>query len=387
MITAINLGYKVEILLNQLLNIEESTHQDLLEEYQLLDRIIIEDYRVPNNKVFRLVKWFFLLAFNFKDIVAIISFYRENRTFSLTWLYQWIFYKQFNEASIFHVQYGTSSTTLAKLKKTGYKPSLVVTFHGHDAFFPINGFIPNNGYYDNLFQFGDLITVNTPYLAEQVLHLGCPENKMKIIPVGVNSDFFYPLLAESTNRRTIKLLTIGRIVPVKGHSYCIEAVRLLIEKGLDVTLTIIGEGSERKKIEALIKKHRLDHCVFMIGKKSQLEIRELLWEHDLYLLTAIALADGRRETQGLATLEAQACGLPVVAFDSGGVKYTLQDGKTGFIVKEYDIDSLVSKIELLKDFKMHKQFRNKAITFVKKHYSQKSIDEKWRVIYNDLCHE
>ncbi|WP_222861338.1 hypothetical protein, partial [Seonamhaeicola marinus] len=79
--------------------------------------------------------------------------------FSLTWLYQLHFYKQFNTAHAIHVQYGTNVNPLDVLKKVGFlKPSLIVTFHGHDVFFPISGYIHNNGYYDNLFGFGDLIT-------------------------------------------------------------------------------------------------------------------------------------------------------------------------------------------------------------------------------------
>lgn len=384
LITAINCGYDVSLLVVELLDFETSKQKNLIEKYQIDKKIIIEDYKIPKNKFIRLVKWFALLVFNFKDINYIIPFYRENTTFSLTWLYQWVFYKQFNEVSIFHVQYGTSSGTLAKLKKIGYRPSLIVTFHGHDAFFPINGFIPNNGYYDNLFQYADVISANTPYLAEKVLDLGCPENKLKIIPVCVDTVFFYPLPKSENQDNTLKLITVGRLDAVKGHSYCIEAVRLLMEKGFNVTLTIIGEGAERNNLEALVKKYQLEHCVFMRGNKSQIELRELLWGHDLYLLTAVALADGRRETQGLATLEAQACGLPVVAFDSGGVKYTIDDRKTGFICKEYDVNDLVSKIELLNNKELLKNMSQNSVDFIKQNYAQKIINKKWKIIYREL---
>lgn len=384
MITAIELGYEINVLTTRLLDLKRA-HEEQLNQYQISDKIIIEDYKIPKNKFIRAVKWLILLVFNFKDINYIIRFYRANTTFSLTWLYQWVFYKQFNEVAIFHVQYGTNSSILAKLKKTGYKPSLIVTFHGHDAFFPINDFIPNNGYYDDLFKCADLITVNTPYLAEKVLDLGCPENKIKIIPVGVDTAFFYPLPKSENKDNTLKLITVGRLDAVKGHSYCIEAVRLLMEKGFNVILTIIGEGSERNNLEALIQKYQLGNCIFMKGKKTQIEIRELLWGHDLYLLTAVALADGRRETQGLATLEAQACGLAVVAFDSGGVKYTIDDGKTGFICNEYDINDLVSKIELLyNNEELLKSMSQNTVDFVNKNYSQKVIDAKWEIIYREL---
>lgn len=387
-ITAINCGYDVSLLVVELLDFEASKQKSLIEKYQIDKKIIIEDYKIPKNKFIRLVKWLILLVFNFKDINNIIPFYRENTTFSLTWLYQWVFYKQFNEVSIFHVQYGTNASVLAKLKKIGYKPSLIVTFHGHDAFFPINGFIPNNGYYDDLFKCADLISVNTPYLAEKVLDLGCPEKILVIIPVGVETAFFYPVPKSENKDDILKLITVGRLDPVKGHSYCIEAVRLLIEKGVNITLTIIGEGSERNNLESLIKKYQLENCIFMRSRKSPEEIRELLWEHDLYILTAVALADGRRETQGLATLEAQACGLPVVVFDSGGIKYTIDDGKTGYICNEYDINDLVSKIELFyNDKELLRKMSQNTADFIEKNYGQNLIDEKWSNAYSDLSYE
>ncbi|MFV8271461.1 glycosyltransferase [Flavobacterium sp. GT2N3] len=385
-ITAIQLGYEITILTNKLLNVRESTHEDLLKEYQLIDKILIEDYKIPKNKILRLAKWIALLALNLKKINYIFSFYKENSKFSLSWLYQWVFYKQFNEAAIFHVQYGTNSNTVTLLKKTGFfKPSLLVTFHGHDAFFPINGFIPNNGYYDNLFKYGNLITANTPYLADKIIELGCPKELVSIVPVGVDTNFFYPNNDEKGKHKTLKLITVGRLDKVKGHFFCVKVVHQLINKGIDVTLTIIGEGAEWNNLESLIATYQLEENIFMKGKKSPLEVRQALWEHDVYLLTAVALADGRRETQGLATLEAQACGLPVIVFDSGGVKYTLEDVFSGFVCEEHDVGAVVTKIiKFIENPNLLTKMSNQAVAFVNKNYSQNEIDRKWGIMYSNL---
>jgi colanic acid/amylovoran biosynthesis glycosyltransferase len=384
-ITAIKCGYEVRLLIGKLLDFETSKQLDLIKQYEIDKKIIIEDYRIPKNKVLRLVKWFALLAFNFKNIKTIIQFHKEFARFSLTWLYQWVFYNQFNYVAIFHVQYGTNSSTLALLKKIGFKPSVIVTFHGHDAFFPINGFIPNNGYYDNLFKYGNLITANTPYLADKIIELGCSKELLSIVPVGVDTDFFYPNKEVKTVHKKLKLITVGRLDKVKGHDFCISAVADLISKGFDVILTIIGEGSERKNLENLIAKYQLEDKVFMKGKKSQLEVRQELWEHEVYLLTAVALTDGRRETQGLATLEAQACGMPVIVFDSGGVKYTLENGISGFVCNEFDVDAVVDNIiKFIEKPNLLSKMGTHAINFVNENFSQKIIDQKWEIIYNNM---
>ena len=384
-VTAIKLGYDVQIIIRKLLNNDTAINSIIIKEHNLLDKIIIEDYNIPKNKLICLIKWIIILLINLKNLSSIIKFHKEFTRFSLTLLYQWFFYQKFSDVSIFHVQYGTNSKPLDILKKTGFKPALIVTFHGHDAFFPLNGYIPNNGYYDNLFKYANLITANTPYLADKIIGLGCSKELLSIVPVGVDTDFFYPNKEVKTIHETLKLITVGRLDKVKGHDFCISAVADLISKGFDVILTIIGEGSERKNLENLIAKYQLEDKIFMKGKKSHFEVRQELWEHEVYLLTAVALTDGRRETQGLATLEAQACGMPVIVFDSGGVKYTLENGISGFVCNEFDVDAVVDNIiKFIEKPNLLSKMGTHAINFVNENFSQKIIDQKWEIIYNNM---
>src|SRR5690606_21762200 len=120
-------------------------------------------------------------------------------------------------------------------------------------------------------------------------------------------------------------------------------------------------------------------------KKTKKEVRLAFRNNDIYLFTAVPLEDGRRETQGLATLEAQATGLPAVVFDSGGVKYTVKDNISGYICKEMDIQCVVNKIKYLYD---HPEIREKlglnATEFVKSNYSQDKLNNEWNLVYNTL---
>lgn len=385
-ITAIKCGYEVKLLIGQLLDFETSKQLDLITKYGIDKKIIIEDYKIPKNKVIRLIKWFALLAINFRNIKTIIQFHKGNIKFSLTWLYQWVFYNQFNDVSIFHVQYGTNSSTLALLKKTGFKPSVIVTFHGHDAFFPINGFIPNNGYYDNLFKYGNLVTANTAYLADKIIELGCPKELLSIVPVGVDTDFFYPIKKGLGKNEKSKLITVGRLSVVKGHIYAFVVVKKLKEAGYDVVLTVVGEGSERLNLENYIKDNKLNDSIVLVGAKSQEEIRELLRDNDIFLFPSVPLHYGKStETQGLATLEAQACGMPVIVFDSGGVKYTLENGISGFVCNEFDVDAVVDNIiKFIEKPNLLSKMGTNAINFVNENFSQKIIDQKWEIIYNNM---
>lgn len=383
--TAIKLGYSVKIITRKLL----TNNVHLIEKYDLLDKIIIEDYTIPKNRIVRLLKWCLLLVFNIKYFRYIYSYFKLQSKFSLTWLFQWVFYNQFANAAIIHVQYGTYKYPIDLLKATGFfKPEIIVTFHGHDAFFPLYGYIENNGYYDTLFNSDVLITANTHYLADKIIGLGCLESKIEVIPVAVDTSFFYSKEKIKKQEKVIRLITVGRLDKVKGHHFCIEVVHKLLNRGINVVLTIVGEGQERSNLETLIRKLKLENNVFLTGSKSPNSVRDVLWSHDVYLLLAVPVDVGRRETQGLATLEAQACGLPAIVFDSGGVKYTVQKDDSGFICNEYDVEEVANKVELLSnDEDLLKTMSLNAAVFVKNNFSQNKMDEKWDYIYKMMSRD
>lgn len=384
-VTAIELGYAIKIVTRRAIK-ENSSIALAIAKYNLLDHIMIEDYKIPERKAIRLFKWCLLLLSNLFHLKSIINFHIEFAKFSLSWLYQWHFYFQFNEAAIIHVQYGTNSYPYRVINyKNIFKPKVIVTFHGHDAFFPIYGHIQNNGYYKKLFTNSTLITANTPYLGQQLTDLGCLTEMLKIVPVGVDTKFFNPTEKYREIRKALKLITVGRLDKVKGHFYCIEVVNELVKKGLNVSLTIIGEGSERLALETLIQQYRLEKYICLLGSKNAQEIRNELQVHDIYLLLAVPVDFERRESQGLATIEAQACGLPAIVFDSGGVKYTVQDEYSGYICGEFDTAAVVEKIILFLNNKLILQKMSKnAVNYINNVYSQKIISERWRIIYSSL---
>ena len=384
-ITAIHNGFDVKLLVGEVLSFEASKQTKLFKKYNIADKIIIEDYNIPENKIYRFFKWCYLLITNISNLNYIIRFYKHQDSFSLTWLFQLLFYKKFAQASVFHVQYGTNKSPVDVLKKINFiKANLVVSFHGHDAFFPINGFIPNDGYYDCLFDSANAIVANTPYLAKTIKDLGCPSKILKTIPVGVDTSFFYPSAKKEKVSKQFRLISVGRLSPVKGHIYAFKVVEKLINKGYNVLLTVVGEGSERKNLENFIIESKLVQIITLVGAKSQKEVRDLLWNSDLFLFPSVSKHFGKStETQGLATIEAEACGVPVVVFNSGGVKYTLKNGVTGFICEEFDCDCMFDKIKYLIDNNdLLESMKDNAVSFVRKNYDQKLIDKQWYYLYN-----
>lgn len=381
-ITAINCGYNVRILVGELLEIDEVTHGKLIEKYKIRDKIIIEDYRIPENNFLRFSKAFILVIKNLLDLRILIRFLVAKRKFELKSIYIFNYFKRFRDYDIVHVQYGTNARPLDTLKKIGaFPPKLIVSFHGHDLFFPLNGRIENNGYYNDLFDSADKLVANTPYLKQLLEDLGAPIGKILTIPVSVDTDFFKPGNLHQ-RREVIGLITVGRLEKFKGQHLGIRCIFELVKKGYSVHYTIVGDGSQRDYLKDIISEKKLDNYITLTGRKSQEEIRNLLQVHDIFLMTSITDPEYGVETQGLVTAEAQACGMPVVAFDSGGVKYTLKEGLSGFVVHEADVEAMTNKIELLiKNSLLSKELGSNGRQFIEKEYSNVSVIGRWQSIY------
>jgi colanic acid/amylovoran biosynthesis glycosyltransferase len=386
-ITAIQLNYQVVILVKKVLSFKQSLHEDILLKHKLNEFIVLEDVKIPKIKIFRFLKIFYLFILNIGNLKSILSFYKFQKEKSFSWIFYWDFYKQFNNTNtIFHIQYGNNKFPIDVLKaKCNFKANVITTFHGHDAFFPMHGYIPNDGYYDLLFESADVITANTKYLANKIEQLDCPSSKLKIVPVGVDTTYFNAINKVQNTNPILKLINVGRLDPVKGHKYLIEIVNQIVKRGINIHLCVVGEGEERKNLELLIQKYNLSESIKLVGKKTQSEIKEMYLNSDLYVFAAVPLPDGRRETQGLATLEAQACGLPVIAYNSGGVRYTIKEDVTGFLFDEFEIKAVVEKLLFLNENRsVIQEMSNNCYKFVDENFSQNSINEKWSSIYSNL---
>ncbi len=377
------MGYNVKILVGDLLDFNSSSQKELFLKYNLSEKIIIQDYKIPTNKVYRVLKGFFLAVSHINLFFYIIKYYRQYSKFSFTYLYELIFFSQFREVENLHVQFGTNKHPIDFLKMIGFlKGKLIVSFHGHDLYFPINGRIDDKDYYKNLFIAGDYFIANTPYLKKNLLSLGAEEDKIRIIPVGVDDKYFKPKKHKELSDY-ISLVTVGRLETFKGQKLGVECVKNLILKGCNIRYTIVGNGREYNNLNKLIKTHGLDDKIFLTGAKNQADIKAILLNSDIFLMTSITDPNYGVESQGLVTAEAQSCGLPVVAFDSGGIKYTLEDGETGFLCKEYNLDCYTDKLEMLIN---NPELRNtmgaNARKFISTNFSQNSLNKKWDKIYS-----
>lgn len=129
-----------------------------------------------------------------------------------------------------------------------------------------------------------------------------------VVPNMVGREFQYTA-HDNTNRKTIHLITTGRLIPEKCFDMLIRAVSNI---SLPLQLSIIGNGSEKDKLHRLTKKLHMEDRIHLLGHKSKQEIVALLQDSDIFVLPS------QSETFGVAYIEALACGLPIIATDCGG---------------------------------------------------------------------
>jgi len=149
---------------------------------------------------------------------------------------------------------------------------------------------------------------------------GLPLELVTVIPNGVAEKYF---IEKKASENTVPhLLFVGRLVSQKNLSLLVEAVS---QMQAPVHLDIVGEGEERKNIEALNQKYKLQN-VTLHGKKTGIELIEIYKRADMFVLPSL------KEGVSLSMLEALAAGLPVVASASPEIQQIL--GECGVLIEE-----------------------------------------------------
>lgn len=381
-ITAIKLGYDVRILTEEKMDISNCANPALYRKYGLDEKVILEDYQIPSSRADRIKKAIDLVLNNSESVKYLWRYYKVSKKKGISPILQFFFYKSLRKFEVIHIQFGTNKSPIDGLKKIGFLNSkIVVSYHGHDLHFPINNLIPNNGYYRHLFEVADFLICNTIFLQRKLAELGAPTEKIRIIPVAVDTNYFKPGESKGISS-SIKIITVGRVDELKGQEYGVAVVNKMFKKGFQLEYFIAGSGPNEYKLKEMVERLQLVKAIHFSGEVKQEEVLRLLQESDIFLMTSIRNSFGMEESQGLVTAEAQACGLPVVAFNSGGIKYTIKNGETGFLCEERDIECLASKIEeLILDEELRKKMSDNAVQFIEENYSENSVLEKWRKIY------
>lgn len=173
------------------------------------------------------------------------------------------------------------------------------------------------------------LVANSTYTADQVTR--CYERSASVIFPPVRTEYFTPAIEKIGDSREDYWLYVGALEPYKRVDLAIDAAKKLGQR-----LVIVGTGSMRDKLEARAKagKDGRTSRVTFAGRVENAELREHYRKARMLMFPQV-------EDFGIVAVEAQACGLPVVARKAGGALDTVQDGVTGALFDEATVESLV----------------------------------------------
>lgn len=378
----IDADFKVNIIVDSINSIENTSQPDLLVQYSLLD--LVSKLEQPQGKVNRYIKALKLLLNPVLFYYFIkYSIHKGKKTLDYIFILQ--FYNQYRAAAAFHVHFATAINPLFELKEIGFlKSKIVITFHGYDEhYLPKDELLKN--VINNFNKHVDSITVNTLYLKNKLVSRGFDSTNIKIIPIGIDTFFFHNNKVQIINKEPFKLISVGRLVEIKGHFLGISAIKILKDRGYKIVYTLIGYGNEFKNLQQLVKDLNLENMVLFKGARNQNEIKKMLGEQDLFLMTSTSDKHNRCEAFGLVSLEAQAMGLPVIGFKSGGFPETLVEGKTGITVEDKNIVAMANCIEkFIKNPELLSEMSTNAVSHVNSKFDLKITNQQYIDLYDAL---
>jgi len=284
---------------------------------------------------------------------------------------------------IVQAHFGPAGNNALLLRTAGIVRRLVVTFHGYD----VTTYVRQHGeqVYDEVFEVGDLFTYNSRSTRRKLIELGCPAAKMTWLPMGVRVDRipFRPRQPDADG--TVRVLSVGRLVEMKGRRYAIEAMARVIRRYPKLRYVIVGDGPLRDRLEAQIAAEGMAGNIELRGWVDDATLAELYDRSHVFLHPSVVADDGNTEGQGVVLLEAQAHGLPVVATRHGAFPETVRDGRSGFLVPERDVDALVDRLEYLIEHPDTWQAMGRAgRAHVEAHYDQHVLNRRQEALYKAL---
>jgi 1,2-diacylglycerol 3-alpha-glucosyltransferase len=209
----------------------------------------------------------------------------------------------------------------------------------------------------------DLVLVPSPSMKEVLQKLGV-KAEIEVVPHGVDLQLFQD--CKQTLSKThledvnnIALIYVGRLAPEKNLTFLIQAFSEVARTCENVNLILVGDGPERQKLENLAELMGVTHLVHFTGIVPNESLPQYLSRADIFVTASVS------ETFGLSVIEAMACGLPVAAIDSPGIKDIVIHGVTGFLSSEELPDFIGNMTQLIANDALRQKLGKQACRIAK----------------------
>jgi glycosyltransferase involved in cell wall biosynthesis len=261
------------------------------------------------------------------------------------------------------------------------KVPLIISGMGSDIFYGLNNAFFRFLQKKALNKAKKIIVTSTALKNELVSKLPETKEKVKIIPIGLDTDKFKPTRKASELASKYKgkiLLTIGRLSEQKGIQYLLRALHHVIGENPTVKLLIIGEGSYREELVRIIRELGLEKQVIFVGAVPHERIADYLSVADIFVFPSLSDKRFGTEAFGVVLLEALATKTPVVATNIGGIRDIIKHKKNGMLVEQKNAEQLGKAINyLFGNQEEAKRLGEEGYRFVRRHFD-------WNLIAREL---
>lgn len=166
-----------------------------------------------------------------------------------------------------------------------------------------------------------------------------PGQHISVIANGVETEIFKQQKSDEQSKGVFRLITVSRLIERKGIQHILHALSQLEHK--DITLEIIGTGNYQQSLKKLSKELSLDNQVSFIGYCPREKLPEYLSAADAFILPSMA------ESFGMVFVEAMACGLPIIAAETGGIPDYVH-AENGILVRPGNLEDIKAAIVRIK---------------------------------------
>ncbi len=285
-----------------------------------------------------------------------------------------------NQCNLLHCHW-TISGLIASWATRGRSLPLVLSVRGSDIHLLGKGML--QGVNRRIYKRMDCIVAVSEDIARQLAQAGVEADKIRVVYNGVDSRFKPTDQAEMRRQLAVPqdcflALFVGLLVPVKGLDVLLQALGQIDDERLHCA--VVGDGPLKEELEVEVLRRKMEERVHFCGRRPTAEIPNWINAADVLVLPS------RSEGRPNVVLEAQACGVPVIATRVGGTPELVCDGENGLLIDSGDAGALAQRLLLLmRDGEYRRQLgRHARENIVSGNFSWEHSAHTMRMIYQEV---
>lgn len=291
------------------------------------------------------------------------------------------------DPDLVHVHFGPDAVNGLRVARMLDVP-IVVTYHGYDVTvkdeYARQSFRRHRYYLEHREKIKrdvDGFIAVSDFIVDELKASGFPEDRIYQHYIGIDLDKFQP---DPTVQREPILLFVGRMVEKKGATYFLRAAARVQNEHPEMRAVLLGDGPLADDLKA--EAEALGCRAEFKGMVSPEAVSDWLNRSRVFCVPSLIAESGDAEAFGMVFAEAQAMGVPVVSFASGGIPEVVKDGETGFLLPERDWEGLADRIALLMaDDERWSAMRNAGKEHVRTHFDIRKQSQKICDVYRHVC--